>query len=277
MTDPVEPFMRADHPNPAPRCLTRRASNGRQCVWHKELCDANEGHHDGTQSFSDAEAEPPDSASPSPNDVCQCGHTRLDHQEPEGSSAGQCDACYIYVGLRERPDVDWRHAFAPAEPETECQHENAYQITGDKLGRPGRRMGYVCEPCGEVWMVTAPRYCGADGSCRDPLKRCGLGCRRAADELSQQTQDMEPEAPETVNPLPSLEGMKPVGWTAEWADGVQPMSRRPPYAVAYAIEGGAQYEIALPGDASVRAEDGALIVTHDSAVLALSTVRPMEQ
>jgi hypothetical protein len=52
--------------------------------------------------------------------------------------------------------------------------------------------------------------------------------------------------------------------------------RRPPYAVAYATVGGAQYEIALPGDASVRAVDGALIITHDSAVLALSHVRPME-
>jgi hypothetical protein len=46
--------------------------------------------------------------------------------------------------------------------------------------------------------------------------------------------------------------------------------------VAYATVGGAQYEIALPGDASVRAVDGALIITHDSAVLALSHVRPME-
>lgn len=52
--------------------------------------------------------------------------------------------------------------------------------------------------------------------------------------------------------------------------------RRPPYAVAYAIEGGAQYEIALPGDATVRAVDGALVITHASAVLALTDVRPWE-
>jgi hypothetical protein len=52
--------------------------------------------------------------------------------------------------------------------------------------------------------------------------------------------------------------------------------RRPPYAVAYAIEGGAQYEIALPGDATVRAVDGALIITHASTVLALTQARPME-
>lgn len=52
--------------------------------------------------------------------------------------------------------------------------------------------------------------------------------------------------------------------------------RRPPYAVAYAIEGGAQYEIALPGDATVRAVDGALVITHDKPVLAMGQVRPME-
>lgn len=52
--------------------------------------------------------------------------------------------------------------------------------------------------------------------------------------------------------------------------------RRPPYAVAYAIEGGAQYEIALPGDATVSAVDGALLITHDKPVLAMGQVRPME-
>jgi hypothetical protein len=52
--------------------------------------------------------------------------------------------------------------------------------------------------------------------------------------------------------------------------------RRPPYAVAYAVAGGAQYEIALPGDATVRFADGALIITHASAVLALTQARPME-
>lgn len=52
-------------------------------------------------------------------------------------------------------------------------------------------------------------------------------------------------------------------------------SRRPPYAVAYAVEGGTEYEVALPGDATVRAVDGALLVTHSRPVLALTIVRPM--
>lgn len=37
--------------------------------------------------------------------------------------------------------------------------------------------------------------------------------------------------------------------------------RRPPYAVAYSVHGHL-YEVGVPGDASVRAVDGALIVTH---------------
>lgn len=166
--------------------------------------------------MSTDKTEPPDSARSSPDDVCQCGHARLDHQDSEGPFVAQCDACR---------SENWRHAFALAKPEAP---------------------------------VPVREDCGVCGEPHDSMDCPG------------------PEAPETVNPLPGLEDMKPVGWTAEWADGVQPMSRRPPYAVAYAIEGGAQYEIALPGDASVRAVDGTLIITHDSAVLALSHVRPME-
>lgn len=224
---------------------------------------------------------------------------------------GQCDACY--VTLPKRRTMDWRHDFAPAEPE--CIH------------------------------------LGKDGCCFVAGVRCTHGCAAAADELSQQTQDMEqlasggpdeqcencghrheehqdsnavclwrvpyravcgcqrfvqPGAPVPVRedcgvcgePHDSMDCPGPPIRGCDHPDGCQfqgagclrmcayegmfrpessaPAPRRPPYAVAYATEGGAQYEIALPGDASVRAEDGALIVTHDSAVLALSHVRPME-
>lgn len=39
-------------------------------------------------------------------------------------------------------------------------------------------------------------------------------------------------------------------------------SPRPPYAVAYAVQGGALYEVALPGDATATAEGGRLVITH---------------
>lgn len=37
--------------------------------------------------------------------------------------------------------------------------------------------------------------------------------------------------------------------------------RRPPYAVAYSVQGHL-YEVALPGDAAVQAVDGALVISH---------------
>lgn len=52
--------------------------------------------------------------------------------------------------------------------------------------------------------------------------------------------------------------------------------RRPPYAVAYSV-GGHAYEIALPGDATVRAVDGALIITHSlGPVVGIVQTRPLE-
>lgn len=149
--------------------------------------------------------------------------------------------------------------------------------------------------------------CIREGGCRRLLTRdCEFGCREAAGEVTRLGQEMEPETagePEcdcnAVNSAPlghrldcashrkRPEPEAPVcGWNPVQATtdcdfdrncpvhGAPP--RRPPYAVAYAVAGGHEYEIALPGDASVRAIDGALIITHPSAVLALSNVRPME-
>ena len=53
--------------------------------------------------------------------------------------------------------------------------------------------------------------------------------------------------------------------------------RRPPLSVAYSVVGGHAYEVSIPGDASVTAEDGALIIKHPSAeILAITRVAPME-
>lgn len=57
--------------------------------------------------------------------------------------------------------------------------------------------------------------------------------------------------------------------------------RRPPYAVAYAIEGGHRYELLVPGDATVVAEDGVLKVAHGvlgmdiDPVLGITYIRPV--
>lgn len=106
-------------------------------------------------------------------------------------------------------------------------------------------------------------------------------CTANADDIAPP----EPEAPDCEHPdgCPDRALCAPGCGFADQLQGVRLMPRpegesprRPPYAVAYAIEGGAQYEIALSGDATIRAEDGALIITHASAVLALTQARPME-
>jgi hypothetical protein len=45
--------------------------------------------------------------------------------------------------------------------------------------------------------------------------------------------------------------------------------------VAYALEDGTAYEVALPGDATIRADDGVLIIMHtQSPVKGLVQTRP---
>lgn len=52
--------------------------------------------------------------------------------------------------------------------------------------------------------------------------------------------------------------------------------RRPPYAVAYSVQGH-MYEVAVSGDATVRTVDGALVITHGLAPVAgIIQTRPME-
>lgn len=53
--------------------------------------------------------------------------------------------------------------------------------------------------------------------------------------------------------------------------------RRPPYAVAYSV-GGHLYEVALPGDATAQAVDGALIITHSlGQVAGIVRIMPMQK
>lgn len=50
--------------------------------------------------------------------------------------------------------------------------------------------------------------------------------------------------------------------------------RRPPYAVAYSVDGHG-YEALLPGDASVIAEDGVLKISHPGLVAGIVYVKPV--
>jgi hypothetical protein len=191
--------------------------------------------------------------------MCRCGHGAAYHDAKY--SDPQCRLC------PEDGERVWRHAFVPAEPEgpTAAQEAALQELTDLRQE------------------TEAECTCGTPGlDFEGPQADCpthGLP---------------EPEAPEepehvcapgaTLYYCPiagEVESSCHGGFDAccsapEQHVQVDPPARRPPYAVAYALEGGAQYEIALPGDATVRFADGALIITHASAVLALTQARPME-
>jgi hypothetical protein len=60
----------------------------------------------------------------------------------------------------------------------------------------------------------------------------------------------------------------------EAAPPPQAPSRRPPYAVAYSVQG-APYEVLVPGDATVLAVDGQLLIGHEGrTVSGIVQVRP---
>jgi hypothetical protein len=53
--------------------------------------------------------------------------------------------------------------------------------------------------------------------------------------------------------------------------------QRLPFTLTYALASGERREVTLAGDVTVRlAEDGALIITHESLIRALTEIRPME-
>jgi hypothetical protein len=184
------------------------------------------------------DSEPKGSEGSSLDELCQCGHSRLDHQEPEGSYKGQCDACFN--SLSKRLDETWIHAFVPA--------------AGETAGEPEDPKETRCEHTREGGCCSGPGYCA---------HACGM--------------PPEPEAPEGAGCVSCGMGI-PRGCT--YCEDCVPRPeppRRPPYAVAYEIEGGGLFEIALPGDATVRMDDGVLIVMHtQGAVKALVQARPME-
>lgn len=91
--------------------------------------------------------------------------------------------------------------------------------------------------------------CIRPGCLYDVETDCRYGCRASADELSREANEMEPPPP-------------------------QP-ERRPPLAVAYSVQGHL-YEVALPGDASVLAMNGALVIEHAlGPVAGIVQVRPI--
>lgn len=90
---------------------------------------------------------------------------------------------------------------------------------------------------------------------------CSCRLFRFGEEEPPVTPEEEEEACETGD-MRTCTTACPVHGVPEEADPPPPQpARRPPYAVTYSVSGHL-YEVALPGDATVKAVDGALVIQH---------------
>jgi hypothetical protein len=252
--------------------------------------------------MSTDKTEPPGSASSSPDDKCRCGHTRKAHEK------NCCNAC---PGDEER---SWRHAFVPAKPEASrlcrCGHPMSEHRPGG--GCPWEACSCETAIDGELsrhLVATNPRNTGWYWECRN----CGafsgkfssdesaiqyglkehLMCpaepdaaqKAAMDELihlRQEMEETEPEAPECRDAegchrvVPCNPGCAVVSRQLyeQLAKATEPPQRLP-FTLTYALASGERREVTLSGDVAVRvAEDGALTITHESLIRALTEIRP---
>jgi hypothetical protein len=179
-----------------------------------------------------------------------------------------------------------------------CSHVNNWHVRTD---HNDTHCAAVDCPCGafrassEDEKSLPPCTCGPDEACGDPCdyeSRCngcghhggeGCGCpahafvsfehcdrcagtwllRNAGEEPPLTPEEEEEAAPEVAvddfgQPIRECYACDRVG-----CSGCAPPQpeRRPPYAVAYSVQGHL-FEVALPGDATVRAVDGALVIQH---------------
>lgn len=177
------------------------------------------------------------SESSSPDDPCgRCPHERKDHKTV------CCVRCTLDdMGAAAHHEC---HTFVPADAETAGEPE-APVCSHDRWSEHYKK----CMDCGftpETVVSPEPEApeCGLEAGCAHDSASCGRECRGVLDAVKQAI--TEPKAP-----------------------------RRPPNAVAYVLQDGTPFEIALPGDATVRSEDGVLIVMHtQSPVKGLVQVKP---
>jgi hypothetical protein len=187
---------------------------------------------------------------------CRCDHYQMNHRASTEGGCRNC-ACEAFRVLSHEPaHKKCAHGEHPFEP---------FQGPKDEPGKPHcLTCGHGWGECSWHWVDEAPPltpeeeeealpvedwHCMHERGCTRLLAgECLHGCRDAADELSREANEPPPPQP----------------------------LRRPPYAVAYSV-GGHLYEVALPGDATVQAVDGALIIQHAlGPVAGITQVLPIE-
>jgi hypothetical protein len=148
----------------------------------------------------------------------------------------------------------------------------------DRL-QPQNGLEYAWCLCG----ASKARLVGADHEDACPVRTGEEGPRQGM--CLCHVEKEAPKAPGENHDFVSWEHCDPCAraWDAQLA-GVRmiprsepkPPTPRPPYAVAYAVQGGALYEVALPGDATAAAEGGRLVITHSGMpVTGIVRVAPM--
>lgn len=188
------------------------------------------------------------------NDRCKCSHDRFRHNYD--TVDGPCS----------KPDCDCG-AYAPVtvetvelpEPERRCNGCSHHE--GEGCGCPEHDFVSVehCDRCNEA-IVPIPAgplcmTCGRTDGYWFDRSVCAEPCGSMHDRCTN-CGAVSGHCPLETPPHPE---------------------RRPPLTVQYSVAGGHPYEVSIPGDASVTAEDGVLIIKHPSAqILAITRVAPME-
>lgn len=175
--------------------------------------------------------------------ICACGA-----KEVRGDLCGYCDA-----------GLPMACACPPEAAETPCTCGTREYMDGELVHAEGCPAGPEEECCGECGAGKGHPWCGPCLKCapeEDPYEGEAGSCGTCPSERPEGAQERGP------GPL-------------------QAPSRRPPYAVAYAVQSGAQYEVLVSGDATVVAEDGVLKVVHGlpgfetTPVLGITCIRPV--
>lgn len=188
---------------------------------------------------------------------CTCGHVKAVHT---GVGDAVCAHCRCQVFVCDHSACGWK---PPEEPEPRCV--GCGHTDGEGCGCPPKRT--LCGSCDAglpMECTCPPEECVCDspeeppltpeeeeelpperGCCGNPNCTCGGSCD--CDQVA--------EGP----PCSEVEGCD--GNCCAKAPPPPQPDRRPPYAVAYSVQGHL-YEVALPGDATVQAVDGALIIRH---------------
>ena len=239
--------------------------------------------------------EPKGSEGSSPDDPCRnCGHGRRQHPAltqgrctgevltPAGDDRNNCP-CKIFwpahipmagpIDLRATPPEPKGSTQSPQDFCGQCRHHRRYHNTEYCEVCPAFTDSYrhtfveaEPEPAGEPEAPHEHDWVG--GVEGYPGRWVG---RRMCQSCGAEEAAPEPEAPEE----PAWCSHKP--GCPHWGPSPEAPPPRPPYAGAYELEDGTAFEVALPGDATVRLDGGALVITHTGRpIRAMTQNRPLE-